>query len=57
MPVYEYSFGVYVEADNEQAAWERVRPVSEKLDEIDVEGDSAVEGPTLVEDKQKGRPS
>ena len=51
MPVYEYSFGVYVEADNEQEAWEKVRPISEKLDEIDVEHDSAVEGPTLVEPK------
>lgn len=48
MPIYEYAFGVYVKADDEQAAWERVRPISEALDEIDYEGGAAVEGPFEV---------
>jgi hypothetical protein len=48
MPVYEYTFGVYVEAEDEQDAWEKVRPISEALDKIDVEGDSASEGPNEV---------
>ena len=43
--IYEYTFGVYVEADDEQGAWEKVRPISEALDKIDYEGDSAVSGP------------
>ena len=30
--------------DDEQAAWEIVRPISEALDRIDAEGDSTVEG-------------
>jgi hypothetical protein len=56
MPIYEYSFGVYVEADDEQAAWEQVRSVSEALDKIDAEGDSATDGPFLVEEgSQRGR--
>jgi len=48
MPIYEYAFGVYVEADDEQQAWEKVRPISQELDKIDAEGDSAVEGPFEV---------
>jgi len=48
MPRYEYTFGVYVDADDEQAAWEIVRPISEALDRIDAEGDSAVEGPFIA---------
>jgi len=46
--VYEYEFGVYVEADNEQDAWEKVREISEALDKIDVEGTSTTDGPTEV---------
>ncbi len=45
MPVYEYEFGVFVRADDEQAAWEQVRAISEALDKVDIEGDSSVEGP------------
>ncbi len=45
MNIYEYQFGVYVEADNEQDAWEQVRAISEALDGIDVEGDSTTQGP------------
>jgi hypothetical protein len=45
VPVWEYTFGVFVAAADEQAAWEIVRPISEALDAIDVEGDSSVEGP------------
>ena len=48
MPIYEYEFGVQVRAKNAQEAWEKVRAISEALDAIDVEGDSATEGPTLV---------
>ena len=48
MPIYEYSFGVYIEAEDEQKAWEKVRPISETLDKLDYEGDSAVEGPFPV---------
>lgn len=48
MPRYEYQFGVYVDADSEEDAWEEVREVSETLDKIDVEGTSVVEGPFLV---------
>jgi len=50
--IYEYTFGVYVEADNEDEAWERVRAVSELLDRIDVEGDSATEGAGLLYGRQ-----
>ncbi len=52
MKIYEYQFGVYVEADNEQDAWEQVREISEALDGIDVEGDSTTQGPMLVNDQQ-----
>jgi hypothetical protein len=45
MPVYEYQFGVFVQADSEEEAWERVRSVSEQLDNIDVENKSSVDGP------------
>lgn len=51
MTIYEYEFGVFVEADDEQDAWEKVRAISEALDAIDVENDSAVEGPFIVEEK------
>lgn len=50
MTIYEYEFGVFVEADNEQDAWEKVREISEALDEIDVENDSTVEGPFEVKE-------
>lgn len=43
--IYEYQFGVYVRAEDEAEAWELVRPVSEALDSLDIEGDSVVEGP------------
>ena len=49
MTIYEYQFGVYVEADNEQDAWEKVREVSERLDSIDIEGDSVTDGPREVD--------
>lgn len=48
MTIYEYQFGVYVEAEDEQAAWEKVRAISEALDAVDVEGDSTTEGPSEV---------
>lgn len=44
-PIYEYQFGVFVEAEDEAEAWEKVRAVSETLDTLDTEGDSVVEGP------------
>ncbi len=50
MPRYEYQFGVYVDADSEEDAWEEVREVSEALDKIDVEGTSVVEGPFPVKE-------
>lgn len=50
--IYEYTFGVYVEADNEQDAWEKVRAVSETLDTIDVEGDSVTEGPRPLDGRE-----
>jgi hypothetical protein len=53
MPRYEFSFGVFVDAADEQKAWEKVRPASELLDKIDAEGDSAIEGPTLVPWKEQ----
>lgn len=43
MTRYEYQFGVYVDAENEQEAWEKVRKVSEMLDGIDAEHESATE--------------
>ena len=43
--VFEYQFGVFVRAKDEQEAWELVRPISEALDALDIEGQSAVEGP------------
>jgi len=52
MNIYEYQFGVFVEADSEQDAWEKVRVVSETLDRIDVEGDSTMEGPRLLNDRE-----
>lgn len=45
VPVWEYQLGVFVAAADEQAAWEVVRPISEALDRIDVEGDSSTDGP------------
>lgn len=48
MPIYEFEFGVYVKAADEQEAWEKVRPVAEALDKLDVEGDSSVDGPVPV---------
>lgn len=48
MAVYEYTFGVYVRAEDEAKAWEKVREISQRLDDIDIEGDSAVEGPTEI---------
>ena len=45
---YEYQFGVYVDADSPEDAWEMVREVSETLDKIDAEGPSVVEGPFPV---------
>lgn len=45
MPRFEYTFGVYVDAEDEREAWEKVRRVSEELDRIDAEGESAVDGP------------
>jgi hypothetical protein len=45
MPVYEYQFGVYIEAESIDDAWEKVRPISEALDILDIEGQSATEGP------------
>lgn len=45
MPIYEYQFGVAVEAPDEATAWEMVRPISEALDALDVEGDSTTDGP------------
>jgi len=50
MTLYEFEFGVYVDAATEADAWEKVRKVSEALDRIDSEGDSAVQGPTPVDD-------
>jgi len=52
MNIYEYQFGVFVEADSEQDAWEKVRVVSETLDRIDVEGVSTMEGPRLLNDRE-----
>lgn len=43
MPIFEYEFGVFVRAENADEAWEKVREVSEKLDEIDYESDSSTE--------------
>ncbi len=48
MPRYEYQFGVYVDADTKEDAWEEVREISQALDKIDAEGTSVVEGPFLV---------
>ncbi len=48
MPRYEYQFGVYVDADSEEDAWEKVREISQALDKIDAEGTSVVEGPFPV---------
>ncbi len=45
---YEYQFGVYVDAEDKEDAWEQVREISQALDRIDAEGTSEVEGPTLV---------
>lgn len=50
MPKYEYQFGVYIEADSEQAAWDKAWRISAALDAVDVEGESVVEGPFFVED-------
>ena len=44
--IYEYTFGVWVEAEDEQAAWEKVRAISEALDAVDLEGDSTTDGPS-----------
>lgn len=41
-----YEFGVIVEADTEEDAWEQVRMASQALDKADFEGESSVEGPT-----------
>ena len=52
MPMYEYTFGVYVEAKNEEEAQEKIQPVVKLLHELDFEGDEAVEGPiTRIEVK------
>lgn len=52
MPIYEFQFGVYVQASDEQAARDSVREISKKLDEIDVEGDSTLNGPFNVRDTE-----
>lgn len=50
MPKYEYQFGVYIEADDEQQAWDKVWRISAALDALDVDGESVVEGPMFVEE-------
>lgn len=53
-PIFEYQFGVFVEAEDEHEAWEKVRPISEALDRLDTEGESAVEGPWEVASTSDG---
>ena len=45
MPVYVYDLGVGIVAKTRDEAWEILRPISEKLDTIDVEGESTTDGP------------
>lgn len=49
MSLYMYEFGVIVEAETEEDAWELVRQASQALDKIDFEGESSVDGPTLCD--------
>lgn len=48
MSLYMYEFGVIVEAETEQDAWELVRQASQALDKVDIE-ESTVEGPTMCD--------
>lgn len=57
MPRYEYQFGVFVDAANEQAAWEKVRPISEALDKLDAEGESATDFIGVVTEPSSRRAS
>lgn len=43
--IYEFQFGVYVEAEDEQDAWKKVRKIAEELDKLDVEHDATIDGP------------
>ena len=47
--IYEYSFGVFIEAASEEEAWEKVRPISEQLDKLDIESASTTDGPFEIE--------
>lgn len=39
--IYHVQIGMYVEADDEQDLWERVRPIAQECDKLDAEGESA----------------
>ena len=47
--VFEYEFGVFVRAESASEAWEKVRAISEKLDAIDYNGESTIDGPYELE--------
>lgn len=46
--IYEFEFGVFIDAEDEQDAWQQVRHISAQLDDVDIEGDSSVGGPYEV---------
>lgn len=46
---YEFELGVYIDADSEQEAHDKLIPVMDMLRELDSEGDPAIDGPFLEE--------
>lgn len=45
MALYEYQFGIVVEADDEQAAHAKLSKVMDLLADLDAEGDPSMDGP------------
>lgn len=45
MPKYEYQFGIVVEADDSQKAFEKLDALMDLLKELDFEHDPEIEGP------------
>lgn len=45
MKIYEFEFIVYVEADDERDAGDKVREISKLMDTLDVKGQSERKGP------------
>lgn len=46
MSVYEFGLGVYIEADNEEDAMNKISPVLDQLNDLDT--DAVIEGPWKV---------